>query len=225
MTANEYFLAALDKVLDDGKLKQTNIADSTGTAPQTINAIVRRRKAPGIDKQEEIANACGYTYIEFLQKGKEELEGKESPREKKDVSPGNIEPADIFPVVSEWIAQFQKNTDRMRFWRQAFDSLPVAALIIRDRVVYYQNQRSLEIGRSEGGALCDHCATKCCEDKANCPVTISMRSGLACAGYRDLGGNMYKVEVAPFRWGEMEYFLVTATRREDTLETLKAGEV
>lgn len=71
-----------------------------------------------------------------------------------------LNPNDIMPAVASWVAEFQKSKDRLGFWRMAFDMLPTAALIIKNRIVVYQNQKSLALGRVIGGALCDNCAGK-----------------------------------------------------------------
>lgn len=76
-TTQEYFLAALSHILDSEALKQRDIAAKSGSASQTINAIVRGWKFAGLQKQEEISKACGYEYVEFLLLGRRMLRGSE----------------------------------------------------------------------------------------------------------------------------------------------------
>lgn len=78
-TTLEYFIAALNHLLDSGSLKQRDIAVKTKTASQSINAIAKGRKVPGLQKQEEIAVACGYEYVEFLILGRKLLTGEQQP--------------------------------------------------------------------------------------------------------------------------------------------------
>ncbi len=75
-TTQEYFLAALNHILDSGAMKQRDIAEKSGSASQSINAIVRGRKVAGLQKQEEIAEACGYEYVDFLLLGRRLLQGE-----------------------------------------------------------------------------------------------------------------------------------------------------
>jgi hypothetical protein len=53
----------------------STIAAKSGSASQTINAIVRGRKVAGLQKHEEIAEACGYEYVDFLLLGRRTLGG------------------------------------------------------------------------------------------------------------------------------------------------------
>lgn len=70
----KYFLVAFHDVLNNMPITQRKVAESSGTAFQTINAIVKGRHAAGPGKQEAIALACGFSFEEFLNKGREIVE-------------------------------------------------------------------------------------------------------------------------------------------------------
>ena len=89
MKTSKYFMAALLATLDDGSIKQVDIANRTGIAPQTISNIVRNGKAPGLANQEQIAEACGYAYIDFIQMGKAVEDGGLVPSATNQTVTGN----------------------------------------------------------------------------------------------------------------------------------------
>jgi len=72
-----YFLVALHDVLNNMPITQRKVAERSGTAFQTINAIVWDKHTAGPGKQEVIALACGFSLMDFLNKGREIVEHEE----------------------------------------------------------------------------------------------------------------------------------------------------
>jgi len=70
----KYFLVAFHDVLNNMPITQRKVAERSGTAHQTINAIVWDRHTAGSGKQEAIALACGFSLEDFLNKGREIVE-------------------------------------------------------------------------------------------------------------------------------------------------------
>ncbi|MDD3815792.1 MAG: helix-turn-helix transcriptional regulator [Desulfocapsaceae bacterium] len=70
----KYFLIAFHNVLNNMPITQRKVAERSGTAYQTINAIVWDRHTAGPGKQEAIALACGFSLVDFLNKGREIVE-------------------------------------------------------------------------------------------------------------------------------------------------------
>lgn len=72
--AFKYFLVAFHDVLNNMPITQRKVAERSGTAYQTINAIVKGRYITSTGKQKAIALACGYSLVDFLNKGREIVE-------------------------------------------------------------------------------------------------------------------------------------------------------
>lgn len=74
-STSDKFMAALLNLLESSAIKQVDIAEASGIAAQTISGIVNGRKAPGLASQEKIANACGFSYLEFIKRGEMVMQG------------------------------------------------------------------------------------------------------------------------------------------------------
>jgi hypothetical protein len=106
----------------------------------------------------------------------------------------------------------------LRFWREIFETLPVCAMILKDGIVEYQNNKSRKLGKLIGGPLCEKCASGCEHDQ-DCPIgraTVTLQS----VGYQVIAGSRYKVDVSVTRWQEHEHIVILATEasNDDTMD-------
>jgi len=76
----QIFPGSIHHVLNNMPITQRKVAERSGTALQTINAIVWDKHTAGPGKQEAIALACGFSLVDFLNKGREIVEHEEDER-------------------------------------------------------------------------------------------------------------------------------------------------
>jgi len=88
-----------------------------------------------------------------------EISGKQLPG----VEAKHIDPMAVLSAlttaaagVQVLVSQYQKNDERMRYWMEIFEILPVAVLVIKDGLVYRQNIQSRAMGNLLGDPLCDN---------------------------------------------------------------------
>lgn len=92
--AYSYFLTAFLHVLNV-KYSAFEIAISADVSEAYISQIKNQKRRAGFKGQVKISNACGYDYLDFLQLGRELIEGA---AEKPESPKGSVEKLD--PVVS-----------------------------------------------------------------------------------------------------------------------------
>lgn len=183
-TTYDYFMAALKDVLSKGT-KQKDIAERTGTAVQTISAFVRQRKVPGLGKQEEIALACGYSYIDFIHLG-QELSDSNKHREWQQEEPGqgtrDWETSSIVAAVAQMGARAEALETKLAFWHNLFESFPSAIYLLRDGIIVRKNKlaRNWHNHRAvPGQPFCTNCNTSTCGihklSDGICQVTAAMQ--------------------------------------------------
>jgi len=212
----EYFLKGLRQHIKVNRLGQGKIAKKAGTTGETMSKYLNRRGDPSEAWRESVTAVLGVSESDLVLLGKkitnpESMEWKEEARhtERSTVEEQHGGYLDVMTSVSKLVAQFQKNEDRLRFWREMFALLPVPALIIREGSVVYQNSLSLELGGDiSGNELCLSCIGKNCGSPDDCPTHIAMETSKSTSGYRVIKGVRYKVDVSCIRWHEMEYFIV-----------------
>lgn len=205
--ASEYFLAALRDIVDNGGMKQVEIERRSGIARQTVSSYYKGKKDAGIDQQELIAEACGMSYIDFLQRGKEILEP---------VVVGNrfdyMSCDDFRATLAGLEESYVKVYDRLRLWRSVFENMPIPSLVIRDKVVVYQNKKSREWGVVTGGPLCDKCIDIGCKgENENCAIKRAINDGIESQERKTLGETDYLVQTFPLHQNEHDYTIVSAT--------------
>ena len=232
-----YFMAAWKYKQAQMKLSQRDLAAKTGSSYQWLNAVyrervVRNKKAKASPElQKTIAEVLGYGWIEFLQLGKritlqhlpiEDAKQEEEPKqEEKEARPmpgveaKHVNPMEVLTAVSVLVDQYQKLDSRMRFWRAIFDELPVSTLIIKNGIVTYQNIKSAAWGNITGSSLCDSCACpEDCKERGDCPSHQAMETRNPTEGFQHIGAGYYKVNIAPVRLHDHEYFLIVAMEAE-----------
>ena len=196
MKAEQQFMAAMKEAVRTG-IKQVDIGRSSGIARQTISGILKNEKPPGTEAQEKIAEACGYSYIDFLIFGRSLLEG--TPQQpKKQTAPSKRNNADnnephagymrIISSVGSFVDKQQEYVDRMHFWIEMFSLLPVPALIAREGFVIYQNEICFKMGDISGRPISK-------ED--------------VDSGKMVFNGLTYRVNVSYPRWNSMAYMIIT----------------
>ncbi len=99
-------------------MKQRDIAEKAGSASQTINAIVHGRKVAGLQKQEEIAVACGYEYVDFLLLGRRLLGGKNASAPTAPTD-GEMSHESARIAVTALVDQMVAAEEKLSFWRTA----------------------------------------------------------------------------------------------------------
>jgi len=86
MKATELFRETLKTLLKDmPRGSQSEIADKIGIGRQHMNSFLQGRKNLSEDKREEIANMLGYSYIEFLLKGRDLIGNEKQVYNSKDL--------------------------------------------------------------------------------------------------------------------------------------------
>jgi len=214
MGNNDYFLAALANMIDTGKHAQSDISARSGIARQTINAYYKRRKTPGMVNQEAIASACEMTHADFIKHGKEVVDGPtvaiSSPPQA--IPTNYIDTDAIVPFAQTLAVQMAKTRDRMHFWKEVYEVLPAATLIIKDGVVVYQNSASRSLGLTVGTDLCDSCISAGTEHCGgdNCPIKKSSVTGQVEKQFKAVGGVDFCLIAAPMRYSGCEYFIALA---------------
>ena len=213
----EYFLKGLRQHIKQGRLGQGKVAKKAGTTGETMSKYLNRRGDPSESWRESITAVLGVSESDLVLLGKKMANSnpvvpfREEVRtpERSTVEGHQGGYLDVMTSVSRLVAQFQKNEDRLKFWREMFAMLPVPALIIREGSVIYQNAKSLEMGGDIcGGHLCDNCFGKGCGIPEDCPTHIAIQESKSMSGYKVINGVRYKVDVSCIRWQEMEYFIV-----------------
>lgn len=86
------FLAALKSIRKEKGLDQAQVAELAGMNPQTLSAINRSKRTPGLDTAERVSEALGYPLGDFLALGRSLTEGE---------TPAPINPAWLEDLLPE----------------------------------------------------------------------------------------------------------------------------
>ena len=230
----ELFLAALKNRLASKEHTQAEIADSAGITANYMSLLVRGKRRASDDVREAIANVLGVSLRELINEGYLITYGKpiDSPTPQKapaspqipGVDAGYINPSDFLQESVTFVNQYQKADQRLHYWRTMFDALPVAAMIIKDGLLCYQNVKGRSLGNLLGEPICAACVGEgCCGqcrqeaiergkcDDCPCPIAIAMRTGQPAVGNITFDGVLYTVNVSPISLQGHEYYLVVAT--------------
>jgi len=228
---HDLFLIALKHKLATGKYTQIELAEVVGYTPQHLNAVINQREnergstvRASVKLQRKIATAYEMGHMEFLALGKKladgEVEQPPRPSGRQGGQPNEfVSYESASSMANELLASYKKMNDRLHLWIAVFEHLPVAALLIKDRIVVRQNLRSRNIGIATGGPLCESCLDGTCRGtRVDCAVRIALETGTAAEEVRRLDGVSYKVNAIPFFQNSHEYFLVTACVLEEVAE-------
>lgn len=211
-----YFIAGLRIAIREAGYKEKEFAEGIMN-PVTLsnNLTGKRNMLPGnIDKCAKKLNK-DISDIVLLGMQAESAPAPMPQPPFPGVQAGYVNPTDVLSAVSTLVGQYQKNEERMRFWRAIFDELPVTALIIKDGTVTYQNIKSSAWGNITGTSLCDSCACPPdCRERGDCPSHQAMETRNPTTGYQHIGAGYYKVNITPIRLHDHEYFLIVATEAE-----------
>jgi len=200
------FRAGLRVAIKQSGIKQGAWSEGV-TSPVNLSNILRNKVGLSRQMIEALAEKAGMSVAEIIELGKE----KDSTEQAPEPTSKQVDPMEVMAAVSALIGQCQKSDDRRRFWREVFECLPVAALVIRDNVVIYQNVKSRAFGAIVGGEMCESCIGKGCNNKAACPVTIAGETGVNASGFTLAMGQCWKMDVAAARYNDHQYIIVLAT--------------
>jgi transcriptional regulator with XRE-family HTH domain len=201
----DYFMAALLDILNRGEMKQNEIASISGMASQSVNAYVNGRQTPGLSKQEAIAEACGYPYIEFIQMGQKIIEVPEpepepEPEQLPFVLPKKKTTSSVLSGVVELIERVNDDEQRLDFWRQTFEAVKDPIYLVRNGLVIRQNAASRAwcggvLGQSvENRCLCFGCTEK---DRKDCTIYKAVKAGIEVKSRKVKKGKDCLVHVTP----------------------------
>jgi hypothetical protein len=214
-----YFIAGLRLAIKDAGYKfEKDFAEGIMN-PVTLSKNLNYKYRMGEENVIKCAKKLNKDVSEIVLLGKQAESGEviKEPTTISQAVPGvqagYVNPMDVLSAVSTLINQYQKNDERMRYWRHIFDALPVATLIIKDGLVIYQNIKASSWGNLAGSPLCDKCAGKGCEDSFECLYRI-IETIQPNSGYQRIAGIRYKIDITPTRLNDHEYFIVVATKPE-----------
>lgn len=222
-------MAAWRYKLAQTEMSQRDLAVKTGSSYQWLNAAYKERTVRGNKKQKAssalqkaIAEVFGYGWIEFLQLGKRislelnpEEEGQKNtplptPQTTIPTKPPRIDPDDVVDAVNALVKKFRQCDADLRMWRLIFDLLPIAAMVIQDGIIIFQNQRSRAWGHELGLPIADSCVNVDCEKSGDCPVHRSIETMLAASGTHRIGDTTYRVQTVPIQIGDSRHIIVLA---------------
>lgn len=220
----KYFLVAFHDVLNNMPITQRKVAERSGTAYQTINAIVWDRHTAGSEKQEAIALACEFSLEDFLNKGREIVEhegGKKPdaghPRPRYFIAPEStveINPTNALATATAFVNQTLTTTEHLSNWQHAFENLSSAICIVKDGIVILRNQANRWIcaGATVKATLCESCnggkgfSLECATD-----IKTHMTRGPSVF-YAQMGRGYYVIGTCMTKINLNEYQIVIARR-------------
>lgn len=241
------FLAALKYKLTKEKISQAELAAATGITPQHLNAVICERigrngkiirASSGL--QQRVAQEYGHSYLEFLAIGQMVVDGNPPEKEKSEIEGGenaihsvSIGPTDyvnpdevvaavqaIGQAVQALAVSHRRSEERQKWWKEVYDMLPSPTLIVKDGIVYHQNQKSLAWGRATGKPICMSFFDEDCPGD-DCPLRLAIEANHEATIYRYFKDDYYKVVATPMRYGGNEYFIVVATEINECSKSLR----
>lgn len=243
----DLFMAALRNRLARKEKTQVEIAEAAGISTNYMSLIVREKRRASDEVREAIAGVFGVSLRELTNEGHLVTYGRSvepsqpppstAPYPIPGVQAGHINPMDFLAAANTLVTQYQKCDERMRFWRSIFDALPVAALIIKDGTVCFQNVRSRELGTQIGGPICDTCTGTGCSDKCKdclkkgncedctCPILMAMNMAKATSGHISINGKQHMVQVTPLILPDVEYYVVVVSAVIDNNGVDRRGDM
>lgn len=231
----DYFMAALEYLLNGKEITQKEISDITGTAAQTISAFVNRKKTPGLTKQEEIAGACGYEYLEFIQFGKELLQSESPEKEKKmldtdsktggpDVRnhwalPNHQAAAKAVNAVMVLVEELKDAEAKVHFWHKIFDMAVAPLYITQNGIVVAKNNAARNCGQGSpiGELFGDGCEgdSSCCKEEDECVVYKAIQTGMVHRFLLQKEDAKYLCSVNPFFHDGHNYHVIAYVKLDD----------
>lgn len=228
----ELFMAALRNRLARKEKTQVDICTATGISTNYMSLLVRGKRRASDEKREAIAGVFGVSAREFINEGHLVTYGRpvdqppaQTPPAIKPVAgveAGWVEPMDVLSMVSSAVGvlakQAQDESGRKRFWREMFDVLPMAAMVIKDGLIWYQNEKSRDWGNLKGVTLCDSCVCPGdCMKKHECPSFQAIETKTPRSGHQFIGSKYYKVDVVPLRnnYKGHQYFVILAAEEKE----------
>jgi len=224
--AYKYFLVALHNVLNNTPITQRKVAERSGTAYQTINAIVWDKHRAGPGKQEAIALACGFSLVDFLSKGREIVKhggdknpdaGQPQPRYfVASESTVEINPTNALAAVTAFVNQTLSTTQNLCTWQHVFENLSSAICIVKNGTVILRNQANRWIctGTTVKATRCELCRggkgfnLECATDKKTHMINGPSTS------YAQMGRGYYIIGASMSKNNQNEYQIVIARRLE-----------
>lgn len=231
-----FFIEGLKVAIDRTGMSHTEFALGI-TSKSNLSNILRYKVGTSDKMKTALAKKAGLDVAEIVALGQggstQTLSDKaqDRPNRTSDFIPGvqagHINPSDFLSAAATLVGQYQKNDERMRYWHTMFDALPVAALIVKDGLLCYQNVKGRALGNMIGEPICaacvgDGCCGQCRQeaiergkcDECPCPIAGAMRTGQTLSGKIAFGGVLYNVNVAPISLHGHEYYLVVATEKQ-----------
>ena len=222
----KYALIGLRSHIKSNNIRQKVFADGV-TTPEHFSKVLNLKAGVSEEMLAKFAHKLRMEIADLVLIGKQSDERQSKPLEPP-VIPGtavrHVNPNDFMTEVSVFVGQYQKNSERLKFWRAIFENLPIPALIIKDGLVCFQNIKSRLWGIITGTSICDSCVGLDCDNRDECPVIISERTATECSGYQMIGVQRYKLDVMPLRLHEHDYFLVCATDVHGVSDERRSGD-
>ena len=212
-----YFLLGLKHFIKDSGLTQDAVAIKADTTGVTMSKYINGRGAPSKKWRDKVVAALNTDETELV------LIGRKIQNQPFDESPSPQPPTFPAPVsdilqadeatqaLSTVSQSFLKIDAKLKYWVQAFDSLPVPVIIVRDGVVYSQNRKSRALWAGIGHHLCDGCNDPTCSE-LGCDIKTAIDKGLDVEKYKMIGEDYYKVETSHFVANSYHYTAVVITK-------------
>lgn len=213
------FMVGLSAYIDEIGMTQKDVAERAGTLPQVFSRYKSGIKLPAKAWRDRVTAVLGVDESDLVAIGKKISMTTESGSgldHKDQARPSRI-PTDYlsFDEVMQATRDLQdcytKMDVRIRLWRAVFEHLPIAALLIKDGLVVYQNRKSRDLGNASGFPLCKSCIDiQCNGEREDCAVNVAKTTNLEASEVRELNGIVYRVDVTPLHINGHNYMLVTA---------------
>lgn len=219
--------AAIDK---SGYSSQRDFAAVAGIPPETLSKHINQRQRMREDTIQKYVECLKISEADIVMLGRDVLNKRSHPpqdeppplRQTPGVEAGWVEPMDVLSMVSSAVGvlakQSQDESGRKRFWREIFDVLPMATMVIKDGLIWYQNEKSRDWGNLKGVTLCDSCVCpEDCKKKHECPSFQAVETKTPRSGHQFIGSKYYKVDVVPLRnnYKGHQYFVILAAEEKE----------
>jgi len=214
MTEAEYnsFVKNLSKIIQDRGLVQNDIAAKAGVSAVNMSKVLNFKSGCSAKWRKKICDAIGVTVDSLVDKPKEVAQ----PERRIHITPTNhVDLREVLSGLTALINKLGETTDRARMWKSVFDALPIAAIIVKDDKVIFQNQRSKAFGLVSGENVCLTCANA---DECNgddCALHRAHATGIEASEYKVIKGTHYKVICVPVTVVDASYIIITATEIDE----------
>jgi len=218
-----YFMSGLQHFIKESGMTQNDVALKAGTTGVTLSKYVNQRGTPSKEWREKILQVLNVDESELVLLGKRltnpigagnlsSFEVKLAQAKEEDYTP----PDEAIGALSAVTASLLKLDGKLKYWLQAFDSLPVPVIILRDGIVRSQNKLSKAIWSGMDRPLCDGCKDDECQ-RQGCEIKDAVDHGREIEKYKKIGDDYFKVSTSYFSANGNRYTAILITKINECL--------